>query len=559
MIANPQFASGTAGQPLSAGAQVMSLWDFFSTVFVPLNRLELPLKELHKGCCDLLQKAVMGQLGKPFIIVNIPPRVGKTKIMEALCCWQLAFFPDSQIIYTSYAADLAVTSSRYIQQVMKSEWYKDLFETRLGTVQKADEFLTTQGGKLFADGVGGALTGKGAGLKRIAGGFIIIDDPAKPDEALSKVEGDKLRFWFENTLKSRRNSSEYVPIIICAQRLADDDLPGFVMTNYPGEYELVKFQALVNGQSTIPETISTKELLATQRVNPYAFNAQYQQEPTIMGGNLIKTENWKHYDVTKPPKFIQKIITCDTAWRAKEHNDYCVLQTWGKTIDKRAFLIDQVRGRWTPGELLVNALAFWRKHNRSGSPLNFIAVEEAQAGIMLIQDLRKKGIPAKGIIRITDKVSRVKGILAFQETGMVYIPRADQCPWVVQFEHECAAFREDGKSTHDDMVDCFADGVGILLGKPTSILAALGRPRTPGGQLATPAIPDGARHVNDPPPLPVPKLSPMARVFFPAPAAGTTAQEWEDAANELYNRCTDNEKLRVRTLAGITNAAEDCV
>lgn len=538
--------------------QVMSFWTFFSTVFIPLNRLELPLKAKHKEIADLLQQAVLGQLGKPFVIVTIPPRVGKTKLMEGLCCWMLAFFPESQIIYTSYAAQLAITSSRYVLQNLNSEWYKDLFETRTGNVQKADEWYTSRGGKLYADGVGGALTGQGAGLKRQAGGFIVIDDPAKPDEALSKVEGDKLRFWFENTLKSRRNSSQWCPIIICAQRLADDDLPGFVMDNYPEDYVLVKFRALEDGLSTIPETVSTKELLDTQRVNPYAFSAQYQQEPTVLGGNLIKTENWRYYDSVSPPRFEMKVIVCDTAWRAKEHNDWCVLQCWGRSM-KRAFLVDQIRGRWTPGELLENANRFYRKHNKTGAPVNYMAVEEAQAGIMLIQDLRKRGIPAKGITRITDKVSRVKAILAFQETHMVYIPK-DQA-WVRMFEQECAAFREDGKSTHDDMVDCFADGVNLTLGKPVSILSVIGGrrpapltvnqfPVSQSPQAPATAPPISPEQHQKSPTLPG-AFGAVARVLFPAPLPGTSPEKLALDTAKLINQMTDAELEALREAAGV--------
>ena len=63
--------------------QFLSLWDFFSKVFVPLNRLELPLKALHKHTCDTIEKAILGNLGKSFLIINVPPRVGKTKMVEA--------------------------------------------------------------------------------------------------------------------------------------------------------------------------------------------------------------------------------------------------------------------------------------------------------------------------------------------------------------------------------------------------------------------------------------------------------------------------------------------
>ena len=451
--------------------QFISFWTFFSDCFVPFQNLELPLKELHRGVCDMLQRAFLGDLEKSFAVINIPPRVGKTKMCEALCCWALAFFPDCQIIYCCYSNELATTSVRYIQQVIDSEWYKDLFETRLGNVRQSDHFVTVEGGRVYGDGVGGTLTGYGAGLKRRCGGFIIVDDPAKPDDVLSRVESDKIKFWFENTLKSRRNSSSYTPIIVCAQRLGPDDLPGFLIENYPEDTAVVKFPAMVNGESQIPETISTEQLQQTQKVNPFAFASQYQQEPIVMGGNLIKLENFRYYDWGQPPKFELKIMTCDTALKSKESNDYGVIQCWGRSL-KRAFLIDQIRGRWSPGELLKNARAFYEKHHKAASPMSFIAIEEAQAGYNLMLELRKKGIPAKGIVRLTDKVSRVKAILAYQEVGMVYLPK--QAPWLPAFEVEMAQFREDGKSSRDDQIDAFADGIALTLGKATSILNVLG-------------------------------------------------------------------------------------
>lgn len=451
---------------------LLPLWEYFRECFVPFNNLELPLKVLHQGVCEKLQAAVLGELGKSFIVINIPPRVGKTKMMEALGTWQMACFPDSQLIYTSYANVLVTKSIRYMQEVMAAPWYCELFKTRLGKVQQADHFTTDRGGVCYGDGVGGGLTGFGAGLKRRCGGFIVIDDPSKPDEAMSMVERDKLRFWFENTLKSRRNSSQWTPIILCMQRLDPEDLSGFLLDNYPDDVEHVKFSGFVNGQSTIPETTDTKSMLDTQRVNPFAFSAQIEQEPIVVGGNLIKTADFRYYPYGEPPKLEMKVITCDTAMKAKESNDFTVLQCWGRSL-RRAFLLDQIRGKWLPAELLKNARSFYEKHHKSASPVNYLSIEEAAAGFTLISDMRKKGIPARGVVRHKDKVTRVKDILNYQATGMVYLPKG--APWLTTFESECAAFRDDGKSARDDQVDCLADGVLILLGKGTSILSALGR------------------------------------------------------------------------------------
>lgn len=466
----------------------ISLWTYFSECFVPFQRLELPLKPLHRGVCDTLQKALMGDLGKSFIIINIPPRVGKTKMLEAAISWHFGYFPDSQFIYTSYSNELAKTSVRYIQEVIKGKWYKELFDTRIGSIQQADHFTTADGGKVYGDGVGGSLTGLGAGLKRRAGGCIVIDDPAKPDEALSKVESGKLRFWFDNTLKSRRNSSQWTPIVLCMQRLDPEDLTGFLLEQYPNDVEQIKFPAMVNGESQIPETVSTKDLLDTQRVNPFAFAAQYQQDPIVLGGNLIKLGDFRYYEYGKPPKTVFKVITCDTAMKAKEANDFSVLQCWGRTTERHAVLIDQIRGKWQPAELLKNAHTFYQKHHKSASPVNYLSIEEAAAGFTLIQDMRKKGIPARGIVRHKDKVTRVKDILNYQATGMVMIPKG--APWLAAFEAECAQFREDGKQSKDDQVDCLADGVLLCLGKGTSILSAIRqKPKlTPG-----PAVAGGGR------------------------------------------------------------------
>jgi predicted phage terminase large subunit-like protein len=456
-------------------SQFISLWDYFGKAFIPFQKLELPLKPLHKGVCDVMQRAALGELKKSFVVVNIPPRVGKTKLMEATITWMLAYFPESQFLYTSYSNDLAKTSVRYIQEVMSAQWYQRLFLTRLGSIRQADHFTTTDNGKVYGDGVGGSLTGLGAGLKRKAGGFIVVDDPSKPDEALSRVESDKLRFWFENTLKSRRNSSQWTPIIVCMQRLDPDDLSGFLLENYPEDVEHIKFPALINNESTIPETVDTKSLLDTQRVNPFAFAAQYMQEPIIIGGNLIKLENFRYYRYEEAPKFDFKVITCDTAMKAKEANDFTVLQCWGRTTkpEKRAYLIDQLRGKWSPDQLLKHAKVFYDKHHRSQSPVTYMSIEEAAAGYTLMTELRKKGVPARGVVRHKDKVTRVKDVLAYQATGMVYLPSG--APWLAAFEAECAQFREDGKQARDDQVDCLADGILICLGKATSILNVLGQ------------------------------------------------------------------------------------
>jgi hypothetical protein len=63
------------------------------------------------------------------------------------------------------------------------------------------------------------LTGRGAD-------FIIIDDPLKPDEAVSDTQRKAVNDWYDHTLLSRLNNKRDGCIILIMQRLNEDDLGG---------------------------------------------------------------------------------------------------------------------------------------------------------------------------------------------------------------------------------------------------------------------------------------------------------------------------------------------
>ena len=473
---------------MTDGSPFISFYRFWSECWIPLNGIDLPIKPCHKLICGTLQDAFFGQLfassGKraQFIVITEPPRTGKTKLLEALPLWAWSYFPDSQWIYTAYADDVAKMSTDYIRSVMVSEWYQQLFSARIGHFRQRDHISTSAGGNLFAEGVGGQLLGKGGGLKHPAGGMILADDLAKPDEILSAVVADGINFWIENGLKSRRNSSEWCPIVLCAQRLGTNDPPGYVLEHYPEVTVHIKVpQIAADGTNNFPETRTLEDCARTKAANPFAYSAQLQQEPIILGGNLIHTADFVMEEIGAAIRWDSKIITADTALEAGQENDNSVLHCWGR-LGTHAYLIDEVAGKWESPELLAMALAFYRKHHqpsdnadRVNSPVNRFTVEKKASGHGLIQQLQRLGIPAEGIERTKDKVTRVQEILPYIATHMVHVAR--NAPWTSAFLSECAAFRADGKAPHDDRVDTLCDGVWILLGKPISILDSMLIPR----------------------------------------------------------------------------------
>ena len=139
---------------------------------------------------------------------------------------------------------------------MEADWYRALFPTRLSARKAVNDFTTTAGGTRMATSVGGVLTGRGADV-------IVIDDPLKPDQALSDVGRKAGNEWYENTLLSRLNNKRTGCIIIVMQRLHQDDLVGHVLPQ--DDWTVLSFPSIAEELECIP--FST----------PYGFRRFFRQ------------------------------------------------------------------------------------------------------------------------------------------------------------------------------------------------------------------------------------------------------------------------------------------
>jgi hypothetical protein len=225
---------------------------------------------------------------------------------------------------------------------MASAFYQNLFpKTRLSTEkQSVNEFMTTAHGFRLSTSVGGVLTGRGADI-------IIIDDPLKPEDALSETRRNSVNEWYSGTLLTRLNSKETGVIIILMQRLHQDDLVGHVREQ--GDWAVLSLPAIAEedevhlikspvgaqlfkrgaGEALHPERESIVTLKGIrQMIGEYNFASQYQQNPMPIGGAIVKAEWLKYYE-TLPSRFSFIIQSWDTANKSGELNDFSVCTTWG--------------------------------------------------------------------------------------------------------------------------------------------------------------------------------------------------------------------------------------
>src|SRR6201993_4328615 len=395
------------------------------------------------------------------LIINLPPRHLKSLMASiAFPAWCLGLDPTAQILCVSYAQDLADKLARDCRSIMMSPWYRQIFPTRLAPHRQAvQEFITTRQGYRLATSTGGVLTGRGADL-------ILIDDPLKPEEALSKARRDATNDWYANTLYSRLNDKRRGGIVIIMQRLHEDALVGHVLGQEP--WEVVSFPAIAEADEVHEiETIwgpqcftrrlgealhPAREPLAVlqnirRTMGEYNFAGQYQQSPAPLGGGLVKAEWFKRYAENERPERFDRIVqSWDTANKATELSDFSVCTTWG-VKGKDLFLLAVFRRR-----LEYPALKRAVREQLSLFGANEVLIEDKASGTQLIQELIADGCHGVTCYQpTTDKIMRLNSQTGVIENGFVHIP--ETAPWLAQYLHEMTVFP---KGKHDDQADSTA-------------------------------------------------------------------------------------------------------
>jgi len=395
------------------------------------------------------------------LIINLPPRHLKSHLASiAFPAWYLGHDPSAQILYVSYAQDLADKLARDCRSIMQSPWYQRIFPTRLAPYRQAvQEFVTTGQGYRLATSVGGVLTGRGADL-------ILIDDPLKPEEALSDARRQATNEWYDHTLHSRLNDKRNGAIVIIMQRLNEDDLVGHVLEQEP--WEVVRFPAIAEadevheietiwgpqcfrrrqGEALHPEREPLDTLERIRRtIGDYNFAGQYQQTPAPLGGGLVKAEWFKRYREHERPECFDRIVqSWDTANKATELSDFSVCTTWG-VRGKELYLLGLLRQR-----LEYPALKRAVREQEKLYNANVVLIEDKASGTQLIQELIAEGCHA--VTRYQpdcEKIMRLHAQTAMIENGFVYIP--ETAPWLAEYLHELTVFP---KGKHDDQVDSTA-------------------------------------------------------------------------------------------------------
>lgn len=327
----------------------------------------------HTHLHNILMQVVRGELKR--VIVSAPPQTGKsTDISTIFPAFWVGQRRDDPILLASYEAEKAAEYSYGARNIVESDIYKLIFpgmSTRQDSRAKHRWNVVGRQGRMFAAGVDGPLTGRGARLA-------LIDDPIKGwKEAMSLAVKDSQWEWYKTVFRTR--VWEDGAIIIVMTRWAEDDLVGRLLNSPAGkDFTLLRYTALAETQEIrdqnnkrlhLPEGLP--DLLGRDAgIRLTRYSQEYWEElMRDMGGSESLPWAGLYQGVPRPYEgswikrawFIDKIVEADEVPPGGEHIRY-----WDKAgtedggartagvlmtkVDDDYYIEDVIYGQWSPYE-----------------------------------------------------------------------------------------------------------------------------------------------------------------------------------------------------------------
>jgi predicted phage terminase large subunit-like protein len=410
---------------------------------------------IHLQIAEQLERVARDEVDRLMLLV--PPRHGKSELASRrFPAWYLGRHPDKQFISASASFALAEDFGRDVRNLMNSEEYQQVFDTRLAEDSQArGRWTTTEGGSYFATGVGGALMGRGAHM-------FLIDDPfGSMADARSEPARKNVHDWFSaNYSRLEKNGK----IILINHRMHQDDLSGRLLAQQAAggdQWTVVELKAVSSeGEALWPDKFDGAALARIKaNITAQDWAALYQQEPTAETGSYFK-EDWLIPILDLPPRGILNVYGASDYAVTSNGGDYTVHVVIGIDPKRRMFLLDLWRQQTSSNvwiEAYCDLIQKWRP--------SFWAEEKTQitsgVGPFITARARERQAYTSREQFPTrhDKAVRAQSIRGRMELDGLYVPA--RAPWLPDLKAELLAF-PTGK--HDDIVDALGLG-GQLLDK----------------------------------------------------------------------------------------------
>lgn len=395
------------------------------------------------------------------LVVNMPPRHGKSRTLTLFTEWLFGNSPMSKVIIGSYNEILSRTFSKAVRGGIQTEKfdpdvlvYNELFpEVAIKRGEGASDRWTLDGqhASYLATSPSGTATGFGCSL-------MIIDDLIKSAlEANNELILDKQWSWFTDTMLSRLE--EGGKIIIVMTRWSSRDLAGRALQYFQEEgwrLRRISLKALQDDGTMLCPSILSRKAYDDKRklMSAEIFEANFQQEPMDIKGRLytsFKTYEDIPRDADRRPLFTGIYCQADTA---DEGSDYLCAIIYGE-YQNHPYVLDVYYTR-EPMEIteqeLARRLTQWMviradiESNNGGRGFS-------RAVARILQEVLKNYITIiKWFTQTKNKKARIITMAPWVMENM-FFPVDWKNRWP-EYYHSMNTYQRDGVNAHDDAEDC---------------------------------------------------------------------------------------------------------
>ena len=404
------------------------------------------------------------------MIVNLPPRHGKSRTAGLLAEWALGRDCNTKVMVGSYNETLSTMFSKNVRngiQEVKADRdrivFSDVFPgAAIKSGDGAMNLWRLEGGynNYLATSPTGTATGFGATL-------LIIDDLIKnAEEANNELLKEKHWQWFTDTMLSRLE--EGGKIIIIMTRWASDDLAGKALEHFGQtgmKVRLIVMKALQDdGTMLCDQILSRKSYQKKIRaMGADIASANYQQEPIDLKGRLYTS--LKTYS-GQLPQFQQIRNYTDTADTGA---DYLCSINYGVTFAKEAYILDVL---YTKAPMEETEPATARMLFEGGVHVSRIESNNGGRGFarsvqrILREKYQSNATVVKWFTQTKNKQARIYSHSSWVMEH-VYFPEDWKNRWP-EYYQAMIRYQREGKNAHDDAQDA-TTGVAEDCARPSGV------------------------------------------------------------------------------------------
>lgn len=409
------------------------------------------------------------------LILSMPPGHGKSAMAKLAVAWLVARDPAMRIAYASYAQTLAEAQTGELFGILDDEVYTAHFGRLLNTKRVVtDESKGVKRTQDYAELIGGdggfiKAVGRGAGLTGFRLDCGVVDDLVKDAaEARSESVLRECRDWFSRVLSTRKRPGRPLRLLVLATRWSLGDLSGWLMDEQPDRWVEVRFPAIKEGEPderdprAVGEALwsavaDAEELAQIKALDPEGFRALYQQWPVAEGGNLFRAEWLTRRWVRLPEGEGLWVQSWDLrGGGAANKGSYAVGQLWFRPHGSSdLYLVDQVRGRWSPDETYDVIRAKNREPLWARAQAKLVEAKADGVGALSLLSREIGGLI--GIKPSADKESRARAGTPYFAALNVVLP--ESAHWLPDYLTELLAFPA---SQNDDQVDATSQALAYF-------------------------------------------------------------------------------------------------